>query len=64
MADPDKEAKRSFSYGRMLTAGSIEAGAGAAFTLAGQGISKLANRKAQQRINESNTRKPGTVTPL
>ena len=52
MADPDKEAKRSFSYGRMLTAGSIEAGAGAAFTLAGQGISKLANRRAQQRINE------------
>ena len=52
MADPDKEAKRSFSYGRMLTAGSIEAGAGAAFTLAGQGISKLANRKAQQRIIE------------
>lgn len=52
IADPDKETKRSLDVGEMLTAGAIEGGAGALFTLGGQGISKLINRKAQQRIDE------------
>ena len=52
MVDPTKRDKREFSYAKAMTAGAIEGGAGALFTLGGLGVSKLINKRAQARIEE------------